>query len=470
MSAAKSGNHIYVSGTGNTLASVAADINDPAFCSWNATTNVFTFNGNTSTRYFRVRAGGTLTISGGEKFEMDATANNKTRLYVDHGGTFIMNDDCILDGQSGNGYTYYWYWYGRVIIMGDGTNNPIIMNYRRVYRYHTTNSNFPNDILRMENCTIGGAFVNNSYFLYLTAVARALEITLKNVTIDDRLGVSHAKDTYFFALTYGGAGYEDNITVENCQGIDSERFFNNTGCYPVYCKNNSWGRTHSTTGMTHYGIPNLDRRLRWRDYATNDGKPYGQIFPFHDGDTWETTANTTAVSVAYGGLCLFRDCTWLRTNGNSLSITYRGRAMLWTGNTFTDANPYSISSNGELSHVFGVAVQVTDEYDNPLEADVKFEQGEGFETFNFITKPDGNLNAVHDLGMCFLTWKHQYSTSAFRTWNDGTGDQVHYVTARKKGYYDKTVTVHLDSDKSLIIKLEKIDRDSAVRTDLEGEM
>ena len=478
MPAVKSGNHIYITGTGNTPASVAADINDTDFCDYDAVTQTLNVNNLLINRYFRVRSTGVFTLNDGDRLLFTTNTNNRGRFYVDANGTFIMNDGSILDGLGGTGYPYYWYWYGRIVIMGNGTDNPLLQNFRRIYRYNTTNSNYPNDTLRIENVTVGSCSVNNNYFIYCSAIARSLSMVFKNIIFNDRLASSDGDDTYFIHFAQGASkGALGNILIENCTGVEGERFINNTGGYPIHSKNNTWGVSHTSYPVLHYGSCDGEARYRYREYDSTDGKLLGQLFSYHEGDEWLDVGNASKVLVSYGATVLFKDCTWNDANGNSIVVQYQGRAMLWTGNTFVDTAPFSLARNGEISHVFGVDVEVTDQYENPIEdATVTFEQAQGFERFDFITEADGRLHTAYDTRYAFLTWKHQFGNSPTTTgntdiWNDGIGDKYHTVTVSKDGYYTKKVIVPtLDSDKSMIVELEPVDRYGYVKTDQEGKL
>jgi len=98
MPATKSGNNIYVTGTGNTLQSVLTDINDVNYF-YSPSSGVYTLNGGSVgsvARYLYVRPGGDLTIGSSsdtslyERLELQNGANNRTRIYVNEGGALYM--------------------------------------------------------------------------------------------------------------------------------------------------------------------------------------------------------------------------------------------------------------------------------------------------------------------------------------------------------------------------------------------
>jgi len=138
MAAVKSGNHIYVEGIGNTLEVIATDINDPAYCTWDAGNNTLTVFGTAAaTRYLRIRNNGDLTINGGETLAFSNATNDDTRFYVDAGGHLIMNDDSTVDFSITNSRPYFTYFYGRVTCNADIPNDrrPFFNNFYRMPSY-----------------------------------------------------------------------------------------------------------------------------------------------------------------------------------------------------------------------------------------------------------------------------------------------------------------------------------------------
>lgn len=345
MAAVKSGKHIYVQGTGNTLESVATDINDPLFCTWDAPTKTFTFIGTSAdVRYFYIRNGGVLDVNDGETFQFSNATADDTRFYIDAGGTFNMSGNSILEGRAtGTQRTYYWYWNGAVNIIGNGANQPIIRGFRRIYLRETQNNNtYPNDIWHIENAKIysNGAGANN-YCFYVYINGKVRSHIFRNITMDDSQGLNY--DTYMFSFLYGSSMGAENITFENNTYVMGERAIHNTGGWALHCKNNTYDGGSASWSVLHYGHPNERARGTLRNYGVGATRSYGQVFAYHEGDTWTDLGSNLCVNVSYGAEALFKDCTWLETSGDAIECKYQGRAMVWSGNTFTDATWYDVS-------------------------------------------------------------------------------------------------------------------------------
>ena len=176
MVAVKSGNHIYVTGTGNTLASITADINDTTFIEKTSSSpDVYTVKGNVA-RYLRIRNGGTLTIgdsadySKNETLAFNSIVANYCRFYVDAGGRLEQYGDTTIDWMTGAQRSYYWYVYGALYVRGDDTYTPVWQNYQRIYFYEQQNNNtYVNDIWDIDGLIIGSACTANYYALYFNA-------------------------------------------------------------------------------------------------------------------------------------------------------------------------------------------------------------------------------------------------------------------------------------------------------------
>jgi len=453
MSAVKSGNHIYVEGTGNTLASVASDINDAAYCTWDAGSNTLTvFGSSSAVRYFRTRNGSELTINGGETLQFSNATNDDTRMYIDAGSHLIMNDDAEINGSLGSTRPSYWYIYGRVTCNADipGGLRPTFKEYYRIYFYETANNNsYPNDIWDFTGAFFGGPRVNNGYAIYMYVVGKVRNHIFKDMLFDERLDSN--LDAYGFGIIYGGEGYT-NITFENIQFDQVERGFNITGGAIIRTKDCTIDRTSNSWGVLHYGNSVSSARDRLRAYGYHNEKPYGQYFSYHENFTFLSGNQNNKMNVSYGAQVLIKDCDWQRTTGDSIECKYRGRVLQWTGNTFADSSPFDIQQNGERSLVFRLQLTVLDEDGNPVEdAVVKIRQHEDKEQYTFSTGADGMMHAIHDLKGAMLTHRSYYSNTAYQTWSSAS--EPHRYEVYVDGYEVAHGTAVMDQDRTATINL-----------------
>lgn len=453
MSSVKSGKHIYVEGTGNTLSSVASDINDPAYCTYDAPTQTLTIFGTAADiRYFRIRNNGVLDMNSGDTLLFDNDTADDTRFYLDAGGEFNMNDDCTLDGSANGNRPYYWYIYGKWNVQGTATLRPLIKNYYRIYMYETNNGNsYPDDIWTFDNCLIGGSAINNGYCFYFSVMGKTRAHSFTNMEFDESVGSN--LDSYAFYFLYGNT-QADNMTFDNITFTRVERGINNVGGWPVHIQNSTFNNLSTSWAVLTYSQPAQDYRDRLRNYGLGNEKAYGQSFMFIDNCTFQVGNQNNKMITAYGGLSLVKDCDFQRTTGDALEANYRGRCMAWTGNTFADANPFDVDQNGEISWVYRCRVTVEDESGDGVEdAVVHFKQAQGKEEFTFTTITDGKLHAIHGLEGAMLTQRSQYANT------NGSGEiwasasLLHEVTISKPGYVTQMVTAQMTQDRDITVTL-----------------
>lgn len=465
MSAAKSGNHIYVSGSGNTLSSITTDIGDTTFIEKTASSpDIYTVKGNVA-RYLRIRNGGTLTIGDPEDYTNDETlefenlAADRTRFYVDTGGTLLQYGDTTLNFSKGTARPYYSYIYGKVDCLGDGTNNPVWKNYRRIYMYENQNNDtYSDDVWHFEEMTVGSGYTANDYAFYLNSLGKVRNHIFKSITFDKSVG--NNVNMYCFSIPYGMRGAA-NITIED---ID----FENTGNYPlyiqgggIYVKDCTFG---STTSWKIYQLRQFhpDPSNTVRDYGYQNEHFFGQQFTLLDGCTFENLPNDNIVYLNMGAVMAFKDCTWEHDSSDSLQVSYQARALLWTGNTFTGGREaYDVDYDGAIQRVFDLDLTIQDTDSNNLEDAIVFiEQSEGKEKFIFKTKSNGKLENCHDIEAALLTNQHQYGnskTTDVEYWSDDDNSTYHDVTIYKDGYRPYTTTYVMDQARSATIQLDRID-------------
>ena len=461
MSAAKSGNHIYVSGSGNTLASITTDIADTTFIEKTASSpDIYTVKGNVA-RYLRIRNGGTLTIgdpldyTDDESLEFENDAVDRTRFYVDTGGTLLMYGATKIDFSTSAFRPYYTYFYGKADILGDGTNNPTLQNYRRLYFYENQNNDtYSSDVWHFEDMTIGSSFTLNDYAMYFNVIGKVRSHIFKDILFDK----THGNGVGFYAmrLPYDIRGLR-NITFENLD-------FNNVGNYPVYTtgarphfKGCTFGTTTSWKMLT-YGCGTANGSDTYGDYGYHGEHNDGQHFIYLEDATFENLANQNCLLAQYGSVVLCKDCTWEHTSGDSGQAAYGGVIMMWTGNTFSGVENWDVDYDGRVNWVHSLTLTINDENGDPLEdATVVIEQSGGKETLTFHTDAAGKMRNDHDLDCALLVHKHQYGNAEatnFEYWSDATNSTYHTATVYKAGYTPATEDYVMSEARSDTIQLE----------------
>ena len=143
MSAVKYGNHIYITGIGNTLQTVCDDIADTAWIERTGSVGDYTFTvkGIGSTvKAFRVRRGGELTMGNPDDYSFSEhlvfapTSNDRSRFYIDSGGALFVYGNVEIVGSNNSYYTYFR-WYGKNYWRGNDTYRPLLTLVRRIYWY-----------------------------------------------------------------------------------------------------------------------------------------------------------------------------------------------------------------------------------------------------------------------------------------------------------------------------------------------
>lgn len=460
MTATKSGNHIYVAGTGNTLTSITADIADTTFIE-ETSPGVFTVKGNVA-RYLRIRSGGVLTIgnptdySVAETLQFENLAANNTRFYVDANGELAQYGNTMIDFSISSNRSYYTYIYGKTTVLGDATYQPVWQNYQRIYMYETSLGNtYTNDVWHFENMIIGSAFTTGYYAFYFQGMGKVREHVFRNITFDKSYG--RGMSMYCFRMAYIVSGAH-KMTFEDLKFVD-------VGNYPIYggmdCRWSNCVFSASTNRKLYLynGFGAAPNTLGLRDYGLKQEHFAGQRFTLIEDCTFENIANVNDVYVRYGTVALFKDNDFQATSGERLQLDYQGLAMMWN-NTITQET-FDVNSGSTIQWVYGLDLTIEDRQGNPIEgAFVHVEQSEGKERFVFETKANGKLDQMHDLEVALLTNLHQYGnskTSNSEYWSDASNSTSHQVVVFKDGYRPAAATFVMDADKSSTIQLDRMD-------------
>jgi len=463
MPATKSGNDIYITGSGNTLESVASDIDDTNFCEWDSV-DTLTIYGNVL-RYIRIRNGGELIIgdpldySVQENMNFESSVANNLRFIVDAGGSLKQYGNTKIDFMTGSQRSYYTYFYGAVYVRGNTSFKPIWQNYQRIYFLEQQNNDtYSNDIFDIDGLIIGGACTVNYYALYFNAFGKIRNHIFKNITFDKSYGSGNAMYAMRFAQDYIGIR---NITFDNIN-------FHNVGNYPLYSsgarvhfKNTTFGTTTSWK-LLMYGTGKANSSDLYRDYTYNTEHVAGQNFLYLENCTFQNLNNKACLLASYNATILVKDCTWQHDTSDSIETRYGGKVLMWTGNTFTGGREYyDVNYNGSIQWVFGLTLTINNESGNPIEdAVVVIEQSAGKESFMFYTDSNGKMKNDHNLDVALLTNKHQYGynkTTDMEYWSDSDNNTYHKVTIFKEGYRPYTTTYVMDQDRSTTIQMLRID-------------
>lgn len=460
MPAAKSGNHIYVTSSPNTLASITTDINDTTFIEKTGSSpDIYTVKGNVL-RYLDVRNGGVLTIGDTGDYSMNETlgfenlANDRTRFYINAGGELMMVGDTVIDfGLAGGFRPMYTYVAGKTSVLGNDTYKPVWQNYRRIYLYETswTVDTYVNDIWHFEKMIIGSSYTANDYAFIFEVISKLRAHTFKSIIFDKSYG--RGLNFYAVGAHYNYVGY-DNLVFEGCN-------FEDVGNYPIYSaggrihvKNCTFGTTASWKLLFYRGQQLYSFTEAKYDFGYNAKIPLGQSFSFVEGCTFENENNKNIILVARGANVLLKNNEWQHdAAGDSLSVEYGGQALFWTGNTFTGGREvYDLNYAGYIQRVFALNLLVQDPDEAPIEdAIIHIAQNEGKERFTFITGSDGRIHTCWDLKAAFLTHQHQYGNNKVTNveyWSDDSNSTYHDVWIYKNGYRAQHLEMVMDADKA----------------------
>jgi len=416
MPAVKSGNNINVSGTGNTLASITADINDVTFIE-QVSAGVFRMKNNIN-RILSVLNGGVLTIghpndySVTERLEFGgSTANDMGSLNVNAGGQLLMYGNTIMDLAAVNAFqNAFSYWNGRVEIRGNSTYKPIVQNARAILLGEQGGFvEVANEIMWFEDMIIGSSIGSNQTLFTVHGRGRARPWIFRNITVDITKGRNIPQRP--FMLEYASDNDPllvfENIDAANC---GSGGYKINTVSSPCYHMKNvsvgtgatdwkiNWVRGHDIA-PTLFGYPGSEQ---------NRPVQFGQRFLLMDN--WTINAsNSGDMLVRYGAVICMKNCTFHNSSAYwRAQVQYQGVLIMWTGNTYTASERYWVAQNGMILWVKELHLTVLDNAGQPVEgATVLIEQSNGQERFLFETKANGKLKNVFDLELALLTWKRQ---------------------------------------------------------------
>lgn len=441
MPASKNGIWIYIDGTGNTPASVYADIANPAYVS-NPSPGVYQIEAG---QYVAIRSGGVLTIgnpldySTSDTLQFNQAAHWDSRFYIYHGGELQMYGAAVLDCSVTSMYMYFYH-YGKSIIQGDTTYRPKIDHINSIYMYFTSTNpaDYTHDTHvwdRFDFVGLGGSSV--VFYVNMWTVPVGCSIT--NFTIDCGGGYGIRSDNY------QGQGYR--ITV-------SDGVVSNGGSYGClqYCINDFVldNVSISASGTNAYTTPERPPRIHKGvgQVSGNEVGIEGQDFLFFTDCTF--TGGTFGIN-AYSGVVVLEGCTF---TGSTYGIYcyQHSRIYLRTGNSIGGTNPLAKQYYALIAYVFGLDLTIEDEVGSPIEgAIVKIQQRDEREVIIFRTDASGKL-ITHPLmsGEVLLVHKEWLSgdpvTGTFEFWSDSSNSTCHEVEVAKDGYVTQKKVYVMDQD------------------------
>ena len=468
MPATKSGNHIYITGSGNTLQTVCDDIADVAWIERTGVLGayVFTMKGSAAARYFRIRNGGTLTIgdpadySFNEILQLTPTASNRDRFYVDTGGALLVYGNVQITISTNNFYIYC-YWYGKNYWRGNDTYRPKLTKVYRIYWYWNTatSSYLLTDIWDWEHVDCEDAWsASSGYWFYFNDIRSCPDHIFKDVVFDAKPGATTGQYRGYAAIytawnrgctqhkilfedctvkhfMYGIMNYYGGVRLKNC----------------LITENRYWG-------YYDYG----------HDYPVRYGHSkhlevtgvQGQVFEIVDGCTFTanywSSGSTRDAYCGGGALPLYKDCTF-NSSYRNIHSDVKAVALIWTGNTFSGSQAIYSGSQGATLWVHALDLTVQDSNGNPVEnASVHVRQKDGKEDWHFTTDSNGKPVTMEWLeGKIILVHKEQTSyAGAMDYWSDASNSTYHDITVAKDGYAVYHTTTVMDQERTLTVQLD----------------
>ena len=454
---------ITISGTGNTITSIASDINDTAWAE--LVGGVLTIK----CRYINISSDGELIIGSPNDFSVQEElrhlfvgVNAYNRLYVYEGGSFKMYGDtkCILNYNCTSAqYPDYCNFYGNVHIEGDDTYQPTLKGGRRFYFYtQSLNQTYADTSeLTLLNCKIGEVHQNNNYFLAYNYIWNTFQV--KNVTYVNNL---YTGLQYFLGMIETGFKILKSLLVfENIKVDASALNFNLSygGNYHLKnCDITTFGATANNYQLYNFNhFIGVDKPTYWLSSHQFMNPHYGQIYRLILENV-KYVNNYSVNSYTYqNARVLVKDSSYPPSYVKPNLIYTGGELSCWNSDDwYSYVNLDNLASLAKK--VFRLQLTVTDMQGNPIEgAVVTVNQKDGFEEFVFITEADGKPQCHTAVDGILLTNRAKATFAKTETiWSDSSNSSYHTVTVLKDGYKSETFNVIMDADKSQTVRLKKI--------------
>jgi len=461
MGAVKSGNNIYVEGTGNTLSGIVADINDTDFLveTSAAPSGVYTVNCSTTNRSLYVRPNAELIIGSGEDYsfnetlEYDIGAASRGRFYVQAGAHLKMYGDTTIDFSKDGTAPYYAYFWGGLTVRGNETYKPTWKNFSRVYFYEQSDTGtYTDDIWDVDGMKVGTGCASTNYFGLLYGMGKVRAHSFKNIECDKNIGHTTG-NTHYFYLNYTSPFWH-NVVFSGLTFTDVYYAFQNLTGIPIKLEDCTWTNTASWITYNH-SSPGMSPWITQNDFDGTEPRQHGQHFQLFKGCNFDDAGIGNYVE--WGAVCAFVDCTWTNTTSPAAEIRYDGRMIIWSGNTWNDASNLNANYDGAVLWVKSLNLTVEDSLGTPVEgATVVIEQSDGREYWTFKTKANGKLDNIYDIECALLTHEYYYSATSSYFWSSSGNSTYHDVSVYKDGYIPVTKPYAMDIDREVTIKLRKV--------------
>lgn len=473
--AIKSGANITFTGTGDiTLAQIASDINDAAFCTWDGVTKKFRVNC-TVYRAFtipndvRVIVGNEADYSYQEIFEVYTTltgTNSYFRMIIYPLGSFAMYGNCIFDGLvSGSAANTYfvniWIWGG--LYLTGNASYPVFVHHFRGFIFTQTGYGYAKTTPMDKDVIIDYLkidYLAGGYLFYYNPHVRTGTVSITNLIL---LSTGSAS-VYVFT----GEGDLSKATISGITIGDAKRVYRLTGetilglfkISNTVIETTKWVSGHIVYPMGTNFFHNYKTF-----YARNNPSVFNtnQLFQMYDNVTFNDQGYSYFGYMSYKSVTCLKDCSFPSANRSWL-VYEDAKLLLWGSNTGFQVGG-AVSDSGSIQYVFALYLTIKDVSGNALQdCIVTVNQSQGYEYFWFKTGSDGKPDDVYGYKAILLTWKSQYRQSLNELWSDNSNGTYHTVTVTKAGYKPYTFNVVMDQDRTVEVTLKKIRQQIAIST------
>jgi hypothetical protein len=469
MTATKVGNNIYVTGAGNTLATITSDIADPT---WIASIGggVYELYAN---HQLHVRPDGELIVGSSgdystyERLDYKGSGNASLWLYVFFEASLKMYGDAHMDFSAGSPNWYFAYMsvYGEVIIRGDATYRP---SFEGILAIFVTNITVVLAELQSSNIDIQDCdFVNRANSkggstLGLTFnLLQNLDMHFLRCRFDGNpeypTGGGSGRPPYISPISTATAWrvlIEDSIiehydNILYGSGISQPAF---KGC--EFRNNDNYGNINRTY---HLSAP-----WSFQDSWSVLGSPYvtwEQDFVMFEDNTFHDNGGTSDIWLTTGSLLVFKGCDFQDAKARNLRADDASTILIWTGNTFASSTHLRDADAVMIANVYALKVTVASEQAVPIEgASVIVRQKDHFEEWRFATDVAGEING-HPLldSQCLCVHKVWVSgdpvSGIFTLISDDGNSTYHEVIVSAPGYVTQSIQQVMDQDRVLPVTL-----------------
>lgn len=473
--AIKSGANITFTGTGDiTLAQIASDINDAAFCTWDGVTKKFRVNCTVFRSFIvsndvRVVVGNELDYSYQEIFEVYTSLAGGSpyfKLIVYPNGEFAMYGNCIFDGMvTGSAVNTYgaelWIW-GGLTLKGNVTYPVFVHHFRGLfittggYGYagiFELSKNILLDYLKID-------YLYGSYLFSYLPQSRTGTVSITNLILYS------TNSAVVWVLNVTGdlsKATISGITIGDNKRVYYLMYHLYQGLFKISDTNlelNKWNASYivRTFGTNHYH--------NYKSFYARNNKSIintNQLYQIYDNVTFNDQGYSYFGYLDYKSVTCLRNCNF--PSMNRAWLVYEDSKLLLWGSNPGFVVGAAIGDSGSIQYVYGLYLTINDIADNPLQdCIITVNQSLGYEYFWFKTGADGKPDDVYGYKAILLTWKSQYRQSLNELWSDNSNSTYHTVTITKAGYKPYTFNLVMDQDRTVVVTLKKLRQQIAIST------